>query len=70
MLSYEVGQQVPVQIAYYKKCVSIRFVLGTDASHVSILPNQNEAGKYIGGKTVLRTKFRGGVRVQACHVGM
>ncbi len=30
----------------------------------------NEAGKFIRGNTALRTKFRGGVRVQACHAAV
>ncbi len=30
----------------------------------------NEAGKCISENTALRTKFRGGVRVQACHAAV
>ncbi len=30
----------------------------------------NEAEKYIRENTALRTKFRGGVRVQACHAAV
>ncbi len=45
--------------------VRFRFVLGTAPSHVSIM-----AGKCIRENTALRTKFRGGVRVQACHAAV
>ncbi len=58
--------------------VGIWFVLGTAPRHFSIPPPKsewhdgqrqiNEAGKCIRGNTALRTKFRGGVRFQACHV--
>ncbi len=59
--------------------VGIRFVLGTAPSHVSIPPKSewhdgqrqiNEAGKCIRENAALRTKFRGGVRVQACHAAV
>ncbi len=59
--------------------VRVRFVLGTAPSHVSIPPESdwhdgqrqiNEAGKCIRENTALRTKFRGGVRVQACHAAV
>ncbi len=54
--------------------VGIRFVLATALSRVSIPPNQNarwpKAGKCIRENTDLRTKFRGGVRVQACHAAV
>ncbi len=66
-------------ISLERRPVRIRFVLGTAPSHVSIPPKSewhdgqrqiNETGKCIRENTALRTKFRGGVRVQACHVAV
>ncbi len=63
----------------YFDCVGIRFVLGTAPQPCLDPPKSkwhdgqrqiNEAGKCIRENTVLRTKFRGGVRVQACHAAV